>query len=488
MRILIVSSEAAPLVKTGGLADVSAALPPALRAIGLDARLLLPGYPGVLSGLELEPLARGLALLPGQPPADLLGGTMPDGETPVMVLDCPPLYARGGGPYQDEHGMEWADNAFRFAALSRAGALLACDATPLEWHPAVLHCNDWQAGLAPAYLAFHRGARARSIASVHNISFAGVFPADLVPALGLHPAGYSVHGFEFYGALSFLKASLYYADHVVTVSPRYAQEIQTEAFGGGFHGLLAARSAALSGVLNGIDVGAWNPRTDLHLKRRYHEDTLHSRKHNKADLQSRTGLEVRSDVALLGLVGRLTYQKGVDLLAGALGALGSRPWQLVVLGAGDHALQADLTALAQAHPGRVSVRLGFDEPLAHRIEGGADIFLMPSRFEPCGLNQMYSMRYGTPPVARRTGGLADTIVDASAQNLRTRTATGFLFDDAEPQAFAEAIARAIDLMADVRAWRRVQRAGMAKDFSWHASAVAYRDIYERTIALSRAIP
>ena len=482
MRILFVTSEIDPLVKTGGLADVSATLPRALRTLGVDVRILIPGYPSVLDGLSLETLAEGVALLPGQSPGRLLAGTLPHGQVPVFVLDCPHWYQRDGGPYQDNQGLDWPDNAQRFGALSRAGALLASDATPIAWLPDVIHCNDWQSGLAPAYLAFHQGARARALVSVHNIAFAGRFPPTLVPALGLPAQGFSLHGFEYFGDLSFLKAALYYADHITTVSPRYALEIQTEAYGGGFHGLLTARREALTGILNGIDTERWDPATDAHLARRYGASRLHLKRFNKAALQARTGLVANPDVPLLGFIGRLTHQKGVDLLPEALRALGEQAFQLIVLGAGDRVLEARLRTLENEYPRQIAVSFGFDESLAHQIEAGADVFLMPSRFEPCGLNQMYSMRYGTPPVARHTGGLADTITDASAASLREGTATGFLFDEPEPLALASCIQRALDMIVNKRAWRRLQRAGMEQDFSWEASASTYRTLYRQLLS------
>jgi len=299
----------------------------------------------------------------------------------------------------------------------------------------------------------------------------------LAPALCLPWQGYSMHGYEYYGRISFLKAGLYYADHITTVSPRYAREIQSETYGCGLHGLLSDRAAQLSGILNGIDTAAWDPRADRHLRRRYSARSLHGKALNKTALQARFGIAAAPHTPLLGMVTRLTHQKGVDLVPEALALLGERPWQLVVLGSGDPVIEQRLRDFSAEWPDRVGFVRDFDEALAHRIEGGADLFLMPSRFEPCGLNQMYSMRYGTPPVVRRTGGLADTVLDAGSQTLDAGTATGFAFDPPTAEALARALTRALDCFADPKAWRGVQRAGMRRDFSWRPSALRYREIY-----------
>lgn len=482
-RVLFATSEAYPLIKTGGLADVSGALPAALRSLGVDARILLPGYPQVLGKLPLRLAAREVPLLPGLEPARLLRGRMPDGETPLYVLDAPSLYRREGGPYQDADGVDWDDNWRRFGALSRMAALLGMpEAGPVRWSARLVHCNDWQTGLAPAYLAHADGPRARSLASVHNMSFTGSFDHALLPALGLPWESYSMHGLEFHGHVSYLKAALYYADHVATVSPTYAREIQTPDYGAGLDGLLRHRSESVTGILNGIDTGQWDPAADPNLAVRYDAEDLDGKRACRTQLQERLGLQVRNDTILLGMVSRITYQKGSDLVLDALRLLADRPVQFAILGSGDRATELALEQAAAAAPGQVSFTRGYDEPLAHQIEAGADAFLMPSRFEPCGLNQMYSMRYGTPPIVRRTGGLADSVVDATDETIRDGTATGFVFDESTANALADTVERARTLRADVRRWRALQRNGMRRDFSWRASAEAYLDLYDRLLS------
>ncbi|HEX6298383.1 MAG TPA: glycogen synthase GlgA [Burkholderiales bacterium] len=457
MRVLFVTPECAPLTKTGGLGDVSAALPAALRAQGLDVRTLIPGYREVLAG---EPVAR-LEVL-GFECRVLEAGTL-------LVLDCPELYVRDGGPYQTHEGQDWEDNALRFGVLSKAAALLGTPRSPLGWRPDVVHCHDWPAALAPAYLHFEP-QRAATVMTVHNLAFQGNFDAALLERLELPHASFHLEGLEFHGRLSFLKGGLAYADAITTVSPSYAREIQGEALGCGLDGLLRQRREALTGILNGIDVAQWDPAADPRIAQPYDTHTLEAKAANKAALQRRMGLRLEEDLPLLGMVSRLTHQKGSDLVAEVVDELAAMPAQLAVLGKGERTQEEALRALAARHPGSVAVQVGFDEDLAHAIEAGADLFLMPSRFEPCGLNQMYSQRYGTPPVARATGGLIDTIADG---------VTGFLFEGAEPAALTAAVRRALAAYRDPARWARIQRAGMARDFSWGAAARRYADLYAR---------
>ena len=457
MNVLFVTPECAPLTKTGGLGDVSAALPAALRALGLDVRTLLPRYgeaPGGAAIARMKVLGYECRLLQA--------GTM-------LLLDCPQLYMRDGGPYQTHDGHDWDDNALRFGVLSKAAALLGSAASPLEWRPDVVHCQDWPTALAPAYLHFE-ARRAATLMTVHNLAFQGNFDAALLGTLELPAASFHMDGLEFHGRLSFLKGGIAYADAVSTVSPSYAREIQGEELGCGMDGLLRRRREVLTGILNGIDVEDWNPATDPRLAQRYDPHTLEAKAANKGALQRRMGLELDDDLPLLGVVSRLTHQKGTDLIAGAAEELAAMPAQLALLGKGQRAQEEALLALAARHPGRIAVRVGFDEDLAHAIEAGADLFLMPSRFEPCGLNQMYSQRYGTPPVARATGGLIDTIVDG---------VTGFLFEGADAAALIAAVRRALAAYRDPARWARIQRAGMSADFSWSAAARRYADLYAR---------
>ncbi len=481
LRILFATPECAPWVKTGGLADVSAGLPFALEALGHDVRVLLPAYPSVLAAAEHRSPFFEVPATAHFPACTLHQAPLPSG-VPAWLVNCPELFERDGGPYQDDDGVDWEDNALRFGQLARVAALLAGAANPLDWRPDVLHCNDWQTGLAPAYLHFAGGARAATVMTIHNLAFQGLFPPAEVARLGLPAAAFAIDGVEFWGRLSFLKGGLQYADAITTVSPGYAREIQDEPLGFGMHGLLAARRGVLHGIANGIDAVEWDPSSDRLIAQRYDADRLTSKAFNKEALQERLGLPDEPSVPLLGMVSRLTHQKGIDLAIEVAREIVGLPAQLVVLGSGERELEVALAALAKASAQRIAVRLGYDEPLAHLIEAGADMFLMPSRFEPCGLNQMYSQRYGTPPVARATGGLADTIVDATPAALADGTATGFLFEEETPVALLAAIERAIDLYREPKEWRQIQRAGMNTDFGWGTAARKYAEVYAGLLA------
>ena len=486
LRVLFATPECAPWVKTGGLGDVSAALPAALEAGGLDVHVLLPAYRQVLAATAAH--RRELAAFAASrsfPAARLLEAPLPSG-VPAWLVDCPALYDRDGGPYQDAaSGSDWPDNALRFALLARIAALLAGESSPLAWRPQVLHCNDWQTALAPAYLRFAGGAHAATVVCIHNLAFQGLFPLPTATGVGLPPAASSVDVAEFYGRFSFLKAGLVYADAITTVSPTYAQEIQREPLGFGLQGLLAARAGDLHGILNGIDDGVWNPAIDPLIALRYDAAHVEAKRVNKAALQERLGLPADTDAPLFGFVGRLTEQKGVDLIAAAAPRITAAPAQVAVLGTGERALEDALQALARARPREVAVRIGFDERLAHLVEAGADGFLMPSRFEPCGLNQMYSQRYGTPPIAHATGGLCDSIVDCTPATLAGGTATGFLFREPSAGALAEAVERAIAAYRNPATWRALQRNGMARDFGWSAGARRYAELYRSLVESDR---
>ncbi|MDN5934847.1 MAG: glycogen synthase GlgA [Nitrosospira sp.] len=480
LGVLFITPEVYPLIKTGGLGDVSAALPAALRELNVDARLLIPGYPQVLRELEYKHTVAEFTALAQFPSSTLLSATLPSGasgDIPVFVIDCPALYQREGSPYVDAAGHNWPDNALRFGLLSKIGAVLASDASPLAWRPHIAHCNDWQSGLTPAYLHFHQGDRAASLMTIHNLAFQGVFPSDTVTQLGLPAACLDENGAEYYGGMSFLKAGLYYSDHIATVSPTYAREIQMAPLGFGMQGLLAERRKHISGIVNGIDTTEWDPATDPDLAGNYTAGNLAAKAANKQALQQVLELAVDPDIPLFGAVSRLTYQKGYDLLLQVAPQLSEMPAQLAVLGTGDAALAQELATLAQNNPGKIAVRIGFDEKLSHLIEAGADSFLMPSRFEPCGLNQMYSQRYGTPPLVHATGGLIDTVVDCTPATLADGTASGFLFHDMTPENFLSAIRRVTLAYHDKTAWRRLMKNGMANDFSWRSSATAYRNVY-----------
>jgi starch synthase len=480
LRILYATPECAPLVKTGGLGDVAGALPVALRQIGLDARVILPGYPAVLAALSGARNAGRIDAIARLPAARLLEAELPQG-IPAWIVDCPALYDRDGGPYQDAGGADWEDNPLRFGLLARAAALLATR-SPVAWRAQVVHANDWQTGLAPAYAALDDDGSTPSIITVHNLAFQGIFAPHWVADLGLPATSFAVDGVEYHGRASFLKAGLYYANAITTVSPTYAEEIQHEATGMGLHGLLASRRDSLTGILNGIDTTIWDPANDPLITERYDATTLKRKAANKRALQIRFGLEPRRAIPLLGAVSRLTTQKGLDLLLDIADAVLALPAQIVIVATGDKALEQRLLALTAARPGRLASFIGFDEKLAHLVEAGADAFVMPSRFEPCGLNQMYSQRYGTPPIVHATGGLVDSVVDCTPRSLADGTATGFKFNAPTAEALIGAIERCAAAYDDAAIWRALQRNGMARDFSWSAAAREYGALYERIVS------
>ena len=474
MRVLAVASEAYPLVKTGGLADVVAALPPALAAEGIEVRTLLPGYPAVLAGLADgdETVLTWADLFGG--PARLLRGRA--GGLDLFVLDAPHLYDRPGQPYTAPDGRDWPDNAQRFAALSRAGADIASGAVA-DWRPDILHAHDWQAGLAPAYLHYGGPRRCATVFTVHNLAFQGQFPAALLGRLGLPPEAWSIDGVEYYGAIGFLKAGLALADGITTVSPSYAAEICTAAGGMGLDGLLRHRADRLRGILNGIDTEVWNPATDALLAAPFDAAHPGARRANKAAIQARFGLDVDPRALLHVVVSRLTWQKGFDLLIDALPAMLGTGAQLAVLGTGERAIQNALAAAAGQHPGRIGCVIGYDEALAHLMQGGADALLVPSRFEPCGLTQLCALRYGTLPVVARTGGLADTVIDANDAALAACTGTGVQFAPDSVAALEAAFRRTAALWRDPATWHRLQHNAMRADVSWRRPAAQYATLF-----------
>ncbi len=482
LRILYSTAEAEPLVKIGGLGEVSGALPVALSRLGVDIRLLIPAYRGVIEAIQGEPMGEAFQVIPGvEEPAQLFLGRMPNNGQPVYAIACPALYDRDGGPYTDQEGEDWPDNALRFGVLSKVAALFGSAAGLVDWAADVIHCNDWHTGLAPAYLMHDRRARARSLISIHNLTFQGNFPSELLGPLGLPKSCFMTDGVEFYGQLSFLKAGLYYADYITTVSPGYAREIQTPEFGFGLEGLLAHRHNRLSGILNGIDNTHWDPQQDHYLPARFGPQDLIGKAVNKQLLQERLGLKPNAETIVVGMVSRFTYQKGVDLVLAIAETLLQQPVQLVVLGSGDRHYEIEWSRFAWDHPENVSVTIGYDVALAHLIEAGADLFLMPSRFEPCGLNQMYSMRYGAPPVVHRTGGLADSVVDTTLSTLLAGTATGFVFENANTAELLACIARALLAFQDRKTWQKIQYNGMTKNFNWETSANQYLKIYQALV-------
>ncbi len=483
INVLFVTSEVAPLIKTGGLADVSGALPAALRSINVDVRILVPGYPQVMSKMGPHEVVATFSDLPGFPSSRLIFSIMENG-VPLLVLDCPMLFKRAGGPYADPTGHDWLDNPLRFGLLSRIAAVLGSDESPLSWRPDLIHGNDWQTGLTGVYLSVAKGA-VPNIITIHNLAFQGNFRPMKVELLQLPPASFNVNGLELYGNMSFLKGGLYYAYHITTVSPNYAKEIQTDALGFGLQGLLRSRTNDTTGILNGIDTDEWNPESDKHLSSHFSPTRMVGKAKNKLALQTRMGLNLEANVPLLGVVSRMTHQKGLDLLLEIAPHLMELPVQLVMLGSGEPAMQHAAGLLAKQYPGNIATMIGFDEGLSHQIEAGADMFIMPSRFEPCGLNQFYSQRYGTPPIVNNTGGLADSVVDCNPDTLKDGTASGFVLTNMTADDLYDTIKRAVELYHDERKWKALRKNCMSKDFSWETSAKAYRQVYLKVLGRVR---
>ncbi len=484
MKILFATSEAYPLIKTGGLGDVAESLPRALSAHGLDARIVLPAYRRVLEQLT-EPRILGwldIATAAGPQVVRVLEASHPAFSASLFLIDAPALFDRDGGPYQHPDGYDWPDNAERFTVFSRAVAQLADDRLGIGWRADLVHANDWQTGLVPAYLS-QLERPPRSVFTIHNIAYDCQFDMATFSHLQMPHSWWSMHLGEFYGRFSMLKAGLVFSDVVTTVSPTYAEEICTPAYGYGYAAVLQTNCDKLHGILNGIDAETWNPRTDPLLVAHYQRKSPirpAKKKNRKALLQTMGAGKTAIDasVPLLGFIGRLVDQKGVDLLADTIPVVfENHDVQFVIIGTGHTHLEQRLSLLAQHYPDRLFLHLGYDEPLAHLLEAGSDMFVMPSRYEPCGLNQMYSMHYGTPPIVHTTGGLADTVVDASAENLRNGSATGFVFEYPEVQDLSTAISRALALHADPKAWMALMKTGMKQDFSWERSASEYIRLY-----------
>ena len=487
MRILQVSAEIFPLLKTGGLADIAGALPAALQDAGCDVRVLLPGFPAIRAGLA-DAVSVGAFIMPWGEMVEVAYGALPalqrgDAKVMAYVLLAPGLYDRPGNPYEDPNKQPYGDNHRRFAVLGLAAGHLAHGLDPL-WRPQLVHSHDWHAALAPACLALWndgKGPRVPSVYTVHNLAYQGVFGPQHFGDLGLPGQAFSVHGMEFHGQLSFMKAGLFYANHITTVSPTYAREIQGPEQGCGLDGLLRARHNDLSGILNAVDDTVWNPVSDTLIGHSYDVRHMAGKALNKAALQKAMGLQVEADAPLFAVVSRLTDQKGLPLVLAAIDEILSRGGQLMVLGNGDTWLEKAFTEQALAHEGSVAVKLGYDESFAHRIFAGSDVTLVPSRFEPCGLTQMYGLKYGSLPLVRRVGGLADTVVDSDLETLEDRSATGFVFDAFEEGAYRKAIRRAFALYHRKAEWNRVRLTGMRLAFDWGSAAKHYTALYQRLI-------
>ena len=473
-KILFVTSEAHPLIKTGGLADVCGSLPKALVELSQDIRLIIPNY----QALETTESVRFIfSLRVFNRNINILETTMPDSQVIVWLIDYPAYYNYPGNPYVDEQGKPWVNNAERFGLFCRIVVEVAMDRVHQDWKPDIVHCNDWQTGLVPALLSLEYN-RPSTVFTIHNMAYQGLFPASSAVSLNLPGQLWHPEGLEFHDHLSFIKGGLVYADYITTVSPTYALEIQTEEYGYGLEGLLAHRKESLGGIINGIDLEQWDSEHDQAIAQTYSETTLANKKLNKRALQERFGLPVNDDIPLLGLIGRLVEQKGIDLIIECLPDMVTMELQFVLLGSGDKGFEKQLKDFALLYPDKIVISIGYDEALAHLIEAGSDVFLMPSRFEPCGLNQMYSQRYGTIPIVRKTGGLADTVTDTLPGTLANDTASGIVFNEASPSALLEAIKRTLILYSLTNTWEKMQLNAMRKDFSWQRSAQEYITLYE----------
>lgn len=490
MKILFAASEAYPLVKTGGLGDVAYSLPRALQQQGVDVRVILPAYRLVLEQINQLRVAGWLTIQGAGRSHEVRILETEDHHlgVPLLLLDAPAMFDRPGNPYQHPDGYNWHDNAERFTVFSRAVAQFAANPQTLEWQPDVVHCHDWQTGLVPALLKLFPEPPA-SVYTIHNLSYSGVFSHEEFQHLQLPQQWWSADALEFFGNFSMLKAGVVFADRITTVSPTYAEEIQTRGYGYGFDGVLRVMKHKLSGILNGIDQDVWNPASDSYLPAHYslRHRYIAGKRRNKQALIEQFNLhldENELDAPLLGFIGRLVEQKGVDLLLQAIPRILDQheDARLVILGAGEKHYEDALRELVALYPERLLLTLGYSEETAHRIEAGSDIFLMPSRFEPCGLNQLYSLRYGTPPVVHKVGGLADTVVDASRDNLRRGIATGFVFDEPSADALVGATQRALELHKHPNAWRKLVRTAMAQDFGWNHSAQEYIELYRTQLA------
>ena len=479
--VLSVASECAPLVKTGGLADVVGALPAALAAEEWKAKTLLPAYPGLIDRLSSPTIAWSSDDVFGRQ-ANVVAGRLGKGRSAVelLLLDMPEFFNREGSIYLGPNGSDWRDSPLRFAALSWVAADIARAGLEDGWRPQVLHAHDWQAGLAPTYLRQFLVDDVASLITIHNIAFQGLAPATMLGELRLPPSRFSTDGFEYWGHISALKAGLMDADRITTVSPTYVEELATPEFGMGLYGVIRARKDVFTGILNGVDLNVWNPRKDPLIECGYGPRRLDDKRRNTDALAAEFGLAV-TDGPLFGVVSRLTRQKGLDLLLEALPVLLQRGGRLVLLGSGDPDLESGFVAAARAYPESVAVKIGYDEALSHRIFAAADSILVPSRFEPCGLTQMYALRYGAPPLVANTGGLADTVIDAKDAAIKAGVATGIRFSPLTAEALGSAINRMCDLHADPPLWRHMQERAMKHPVGWGDSAKAYVSLYRNLL-------
>ncbi|MCL2714415.1 MAG: glycogen synthase GlgA [Alphaproteobacteria bacterium] len=478
IRCLAVTSEIYPIIKTGGLADVAGAMPIALKAHDVDTRSLVPGYPDVIKTLASASVVLRLPDFFGGS-VRILAGTC--GDLEVLAVDAPHLFYRHGNPYTAPDGRDWPDNGMRFAALSLIAARIGQGAIP-SFVPDIIHAHDWQAGLTPAYLHYTNQPRPGTVLTIHNMAYQGQFAAEMLSAFNLPPESFSIHGVEYYGAIGFLKAGVQFADRITTVSSTYAKEIQSDEGGMGLAGLLRERSGVLSGIINGIDTTVWSPETDPHIACGYNATNLTFRTVNKPALQRRFNLDPDPDAMLLGVISRLSWQKGLDLLLECIPTILDQGIQLALLGTGDANLQERFLAAAHAHPGRISAVIGYDEGLAHLIQAGSDALVVPSRFEPCGLTQLCALRYGSIPIVARVGGLEDTVVDIDDAGDDEGVGTGVKFAPGFSDHLAAALRRTNQAFQDKSQWRRLQLNGMSTNVSWDRRAGEYAALYRDILA------
>jgi len=481
-KILFVSSEAYPLIKTGGLADVAGSLPIALQKEHQDVRLLLPAYRQVLAEVTKTKLLASTSYYNIK--VDILETRLPGSKVKVWLVNSPTLFDRNGSPYLDANGDSWHDNALRFAVFCKVATDIALDRLTMNWHADIVHCNDWQTGLVPALLSMH-AERPATVFTIHNLSYQGLFDYQTYIDLALPEEFWHMHSLEFYGQLSFIKGGLVYADIITTVSPTYAHEILGEEFGCGLDGLLNSRSQSLFGIINGIDYTIWNPGSDAFLQQKFNIRSLSKKSINKTALQQSLSLPVDASTPMLGMISRLVQQKGLDIILESLPTLlelsEKDRLQIVILGTGETHYEMLLLELAAQYPERLKVIIGYDEALAHNIEAACDLYLMPSIFEPCGLNQLYSLRYGTLPIVTPVGGLADTVIDASDENISANRANGFVQEQQTPAALLNSVKRALLIYKKPDLWRQLQICGMSADFSWQSSARSYVALYEKAL-------
>lgn len=476
MNILFATSEVFPLIKTGGLADVAASLPRALLKTGMDVKIVLPAYASVLAQaarVELKTLSTisiaGREIVIQQT-------RLPGSRVKVLLINIPEFSDRPGNPYCAPDGSDWSDNHWRFYWFSRAIEAIAMNQANLNWAVDLVHCNDWQTGLVPALLSLQKKSPP-SVFTIHNLAYRGLFSHQSFAELNLPIEFWHHEKLEFYGQMSYMKGGLAFANKITTVSPSYAQEIQTPEFGNGLDGLMRFRQQDLFGILNGIDTDEWNPQKDPHLTHTFNRKNLDGKTQNKLQLQKDLGMSVSADTPMLGFVGRLVDQKGLDLILAQLTLLLGKDCQVVFLGSGFQHYEQVLKNIAAQHPHKMSVTIGYNETLAHRIEAACDIFLMPSLFEPCGLNQLYSLRYGSLPIVHAVGGLKDTVFECPLGQMDDN-ANGFVFHESTAIELHHAICRALDAYQHPEFWKHLQQNAMSRDSSWNKSAMEYRAIYE----------